>query len=246
MKLRRIITILLIITFTSNGLGYAELCHNSLAVRAAAGRGMTLEEAIFINSIGRGLNINQREDFREAAKEMLRLFKAEKTITAERLEIEFKKWHGILAKNFTGSQDAYGGFDAGDYRGGHKIDEKMPKVFAWIVENLMSDEVDKIELAVESFYRILMIHPFEDGNKRVLFILMNCIFLKSGSPFLFMTDEEQVELDRLTQYSEFDRDGIVNLIRRINRGASREPINAGEALQETLEPEPTVAAAPGA
>ncbi len=109
--------------------------------------------------------------------------------TSDITEKDIKKMHELCFQPRTGDQ-------AGSYRvtnvlitgsahndkiPGH---EEIPDVMKRFVADLpeMKKSLHPVEYAAEIHHRLVMIHPFEDGNGRVARLLMNHAFLRAGYP----------------------------------------------------------------
>lgn len=98
-----------------------------------------------------------------------------------------KKLHALILKSIDDTE-------AGNYRrqnvrilGAHhippqsvKIPRLMGEFIEWFHENEYSMNIP--QLASEIHYKLVMIHPFIDGNGRVARLLMNLILMKHGYP----------------------------------------------------------------
>ena len=58
----------------------------------------------------------------------------------------------------------------------------MNELIKWYEEQFKRDNVNPIFLASEFHYKFIRIHPFDDGNGRVIRLLMNFILMKFGYP----------------------------------------------------------------
>jgi Fic family protein len=58
----------------------------------------------------------------------------------------------------------------------------MSELIQWYEEQFKRDNVNPIFLASEFHYKFIQIHPFDDGNGRVIRLLMNFILMKFGYP----------------------------------------------------------------
>ncbi len=106
---------------------------------------------------------------------------------AEISENCIKEMHGIILRSI---DDA----EAGNYRrtnvrimGAHhlppqsiKIPNLMEDFINWYYQN--EGKMDAAEMASELHYRLVMIHPFVDGNGRVARLLMNLYLMGKGYP----------------------------------------------------------------
>src|SRR3989338_2191596 len=81
-----------------------------------------------------------------------------------------------------------------------EIGKKLAELICWYNTNV--GKLNAIELAALLHLRFYMIHPFEDGNKRVSRLLMNKAFFDSGYPILNISKETQSYFDALIKSVE--------------------------------------------
>ncbi|HIH19517.1 MAG: hypothetical protein UW92_C0014G0010 [Candidatus Jorgensenbacteria bacterium GW2011_GWA2_45_13] len=81
-----------------------------------------------------------------------------------------------------------------------EIGKKLAELIGWYNTNV--GKLNAIELAALLHLRFYMIHPFEDGNKRVSRLLMNKAFFDSGYPILNISKETQSYFDALIKSVE--------------------------------------------
>ncbi len=81
-----------------------------------------------------------------------------------------------------------------------EIGKKLTELLKWYNNNV--GKLNAIELAALLHLRFYMIHPFEDGNKRVSRLLMNKAFFDSGYPILNISKEKQSYFDALIKSVE--------------------------------------------
>ena len=81
-----------------------------------------------------------------------------------------------------------------------EIEKKLAELVKWYNENV--GKLNAIELSALLHLRFYMIHPFEDGNKRVSRLLMNKAFFDSSYPILNISKETQNYFDALIRSVE--------------------------------------------
>ncbi len=81
-----------------------------------------------------------------------------------------------------------------------EIEKKLAELAKWYNESV--GKLNAIELAALLHFRFYMIHPFEDGNKRVSRLLMNKAFFDSGYPMVNVSKETQGYFDALIKSVE--------------------------------------------
>ena len=158
-----------------------------------------------------------------------------------------KKLHGLILKSI---DDA----EAGNYRkqnvrilGAHhippqsvKIPRLMSEFIEWFYQNEHSMTIP--ELVSEIHYKLVMIHPFIDGNGRVARLLMNLLLMRHGYPPAII-----LKVDRKRYYrvlNEANRGNKANYENFIGRSIERsliiylnsiEPDQAKEKMFITLK-----------
>lgn len=81
-----------------------------------------------------------------------------------------------------------------------QINGMLEKLVKWYNEN--TGKLNPIELAALFHLRFYMIHPFEDGNKRVSRLLLNKAFFDSSYPMLNISKNTQKYFDALIKSVE--------------------------------------------
>lgn len=81
-----------------------------------------------------------------------------------------------------------------------EIKNKTSKLVEWY--NLNVGKLNAVELAALLHLRFYMIHPFEDGNKRVSRLLLNKAFFDAGYPMLNISKDAQGYFDALIKSVE--------------------------------------------
>ena len=76
-----------------------------------------------------------------------------------------------------------------------EIENKIAELAEWC--NLNVGTLNAMELAAMLHLRFYMIHPFEDGNKRVSRLLLNKAFFDCGYPILNISKDTQGYFDAL-------------------------------------------------
>jgi len=70
-----------------------------------------------------------------------------------------------------------------------EIRSRITDLSDWLHENV--EELRSIEIAAVFHHRFEQIHPFSEGNGRVGRLLMNCILLKHGYPFVVVLKDDR-------------------------------------------------------
>lgn len=68
-----------------------------------------------------------------------------------------------------------------------RVPEEMEKLITFINKNL--ENYHPVELAAKVHYRLVSIHPFDDGNGRVSRLVMNLIVMRAGYPPIVVKNE---------------------------------------------------------
>lgn len=79
---------------------------------------------------------------------------------------------------------------------------KMEELLNWYRENQNNDDIHPLILAVEFHYRFIRIHPFDDGNGRIVRLLMNLILMQKGLPPVIVKVKEKKEYYRALQQAD--------------------------------------------
>ena len=90
---------------------------------------------------------------------------------------------------------------------GYWLETMEDKVFTKAPNTASASEEDRIHplrFAAEAHYRLVKIHPFEDGNGRLSRLLMNIILMRAGyPPTLIKIEDRQEYFDSLDYDSSF-------------------------------------------
>ncbi len=81
-----------------------------------------------------------------------------------------------------------------------EVEQKLDELIKWYNSNL--GKLNPIELAAILHLRFYLIHPFEDGNKRISRLLLNKAFFDSGYPLLNISKETGRYFDALIKAAE--------------------------------------------
>ena len=82
---------------------------------------------------------------------------------------------------------------------------KMQELVEWFREEKKKPDVDPIILAALFHYKFIRIHPFDDGNGRVVRILMNFILMQFGYPPVIVKTEEKEDYYRVLTLADADQ-----------------------------------------
>ena len=94
-----------------------------------------------------------------------------------------------------------------------EIAQEMELLVKWLNDN--QNELRPIELASVFQHKLVLIHPFEDGNGRVARILMNLLLLKHGYPItIIRTYDRRRYYDTLKKADNGNLKPFVNFIAR--------------------------------
>ncbi|MDD4604136.1 MAG: Fic family protein [Bacteroidales bacterium] len=89
----------------------------------------------------------------------------------------------------------------------------MNDLLNWYNDN--KEILHPVQLAAEFHYKIVCIHPFDDGNGRVARLIMNYILLKNNYPPVIIKSDEKESY--LTHLQKADTGDITSLIEYIER-----------------------------
>ena len=94
-----------------------------------------------------------------------------------------------------------------------EIPDLMSKLVEWLHKN--PEELRPIEVAAVFHYRLVAIHPFDDGNGRIARMLMNLMLIKHGYPFtIIRTYDRRRYYDTLKKADSGNLKPFVNFIAR--------------------------------
>lgn len=79
---------------------------------------------------------------------------------------------------------------------------KMEDLMNWYRTNLNNEEIHPLIFAVEFHYRFIRIHPFDDGNGRIVRLLMNLILMQKGFPPVIVKVKDKEEYYRSLQLAD--------------------------------------------
>lgn len=79
---------------------------------------------------------------------------------------------------------------------------KMEELMNWYRENFNNNDLHPLIFAVEFHYRFIRIHPFDDGNGRVVRLLMNLILMQKGLPPVIIKTRDKENYYRSLQIAD--------------------------------------------
>lgn len=80
---------------------------------------------------------------------------------------------------------------------------KMQELVQWFRDKADSVEKNPILLAAEFHYRFVRIHPFDDGNGRLVCLLMNFVLMKYGYPPVIIKNEDKDNYIAVLEQADF-------------------------------------------
>jgi Fic family protein len=120
---------------------------------------------------------------------------------------------------------------------------KTQELIEWFRSEKEKPDVNPIILASLFHYRFIRIHPFDDGNGRVVRILMNFILMQYGYPPVIIKTEDKenyygvlqlADAGELESFTEYIADNLVYSLGIMIRGAKGEDIDEPEDLDKEL------------
>ena len=91
-----------------------------------------------------------------------------------------------------------------------RVPEEMEKLIDFINRN--PEKCHPVELAAKVHYRLVSIHPFDDGNGRVSRLIMNLIVMKAGYPPVIIKNEKREDYYlALRKADKGDLDNLLSL-----------------------------------
>jgi Fic family protein len=182
------------------------LTYNSNAIE-----GNTLTESETQIVIEKGITIGGKslKDHLEAINHVEAIGFIRDLATTEQVigEWEIRQLHGLVCRGDRG---------AGGYRNvnvmaagtGHRypdailVPEQMREFGEWLGSELA---LHPVEIAAEIHYRLVTIHPFQDGNGRTARLLMNLHLLKTGYPIAVVkTADRSLYIDNIIAWRSGD------------------------------------------
>lgn len=92
---------------------------------------------------------------------------------------------------------------------------KVPEEMARLVEYINTSDQHPVEVAARAHYRLLAIHPFDDGNGRVARLLMNLLLMRKGFLPVVIKNEKREEYYRaLMEADAGELEPFLKLIRQ--------------------------------
>ena len=79
---------------------------------------------------------------------------------------------------------------------------KMEELMKWYRENLNIKKNHPLMFAAEFHYRFIRIHPFDDGNGRIVRILMNLLLMQKGLPPVIVKTKDKENYYRALQQAD--------------------------------------------
>jgi Fic family protein len=186
---------------------------------AIEGNTLTLRETQLVIREGITVNGKSLRDHLEAKNHPGAIEYVESLKDRELAEADVLKLHGML---FSGVLE-----NAGSYRRSQVFIEGSKHVPppAFEVPGLMKDllgwlkgnpeELRPVELAAVLHFRLVSVHPFDDGNGRVARLLMNLVLIRFGYPFAVLKRYDRRRYyDTLERADSGDSKPFVNFIAR--------------------------------
>lgn len=79
---------------------------------------------------------------------------------------------------------------------------KMEELLKWYRENFDNPDLHPLVFSVEFHYRFIRIHPFDDGNGRIVRLLMNLVLMQKGFPPVIVKAKDKEEYFRSLQQAD--------------------------------------------
>jgi Fic family protein len=206
------------------------LTYNSNAIE-----GNTLTESETQIVIEKGITIGGKplKDHLEAINHIEAINFIRSLATAEQVirEWDIRQLHGLVCKGDRGA----GGYrnvnvmaagTSHHYPDAILIPEQMQELGAW----LQSKPTDHpVELAAEIHYRLVTIHPFQDGNGRTARLLMNLHLLKTGYPIAVVkTQDRSLYIDNIIAWRSGDTSPFKQMIAECVKSSLEEILSLAE------------------
>jgi Fic family protein len=78
----------------------------------------------------------------------------------------------------------------------------MEELMTWYKNNLKNRKIHPLMFAAEFHYRFIRIHPFDDGNGRIVRILMNLLLMQKGLPPVIVKTKDKENYYRALQQAD--------------------------------------------
>ncbi|MCI0448646.1 MAG: Fic family protein [Chlorobi bacterium] len=79
---------------------------------------------------------------------------------------------------------------------------EMEKLIKWYTDNLNNKKNHPLMFAVEFHHKFIGIHPFDDGNGRIVRLLMNLLLMQKGLPPVIIKVKDKEEYYRVLQQAD--------------------------------------------
>lgn len=79
---------------------------------------------------------------------------------------------------------------------------EMGELMKWYRNNINNNEIDPLIFAVEFHHRFIRIHPFDDGNGRIVRLLMNLLLMQKGFPPIIIKVKDKDEYYRVLNQAD--------------------------------------------
>ncbi|MBC7899727.1 MAG: Fic family protein [Saprospiraceae bacterium] len=86
-----------------------------------------------------------------------------------------------------------------------EVPAKMQELIEWFRREKVKPDVNPIILSALFHYKFIRIHPFDDGNGRVVRILMNFILMQFGYPPIIIRTEDKENYYRVLTLADSDQ-----------------------------------------
>ncbi|MEQ9374544.1 MAG: Fic family protein [Imperialibacter sp.] len=119
----------------------------------------------------------------------------------------------------------------------------MHDLMKWLGEKKWKKDINPVLVAAELHYKFIRIHPFDDGNGRVVRILMNFILMQYGFPPVIIKTEDKenyfavlrlADAGSIAPFIEYIGDNLVRSLEIMIKGANGESIEEPDDLDKEL------------
>lgn len=120
---------------------------------------------------------------------------------------------------------------------------KMGDLMQWYHHKKEDASINPLLFAAEFHYRFIIIHPFDDGNGRLVRLLMNCILMQYGyPPAIIKTDDKENYYAALRQadagifepFLKYIAQNVVASLELMLKGAKGESIEEPDDLDKAI------------
>ena len=90
-----------------------------------------------------------------------------------------------------------------------EVPAKMQELMEWFTENIESPPASIASFLAQLHHRFILIHPFDDGNGRIVRLLLNCALIRLGyPPFVIKAKDKKTYFSTLQKADAGNMDAL--------------------------------------